>query len=99
MGVIAPSGRAAPAGNKATGHITAQKSRQKTAIAGLPPPLRCPLPRLQRVHKSSAGIPDRMGTFILQPDVHPFFESLLGSSWFAIFHEFMTDLKEGYRQQ
>jgi len=41
----------------------------------------------------------RMGTFILQPDVHPFFESLLGSSWFAIFHEFMTDLKEGYRQQ
>src|SRR5215831_19275240 len=35
-----------------------------------------------------------LGTFILQPDVHPFFERLLGSSGFAIFHEFMTDLKE-----
>ena len=36
----------------------------------------------------------RLGTFILQPDVHPFFESLLGSSWFAIFHEFMAYHKE-----
>ena len=35
-----------------------------------------------------------LGTFILQPDVHTFFESLLGSSWFAIFHEFMAYLKE-----
>src|SRR5215831_19990553 len=33
-------------------------------------------------------------TFILQPDVHPSFESLRGSSWFASFHQFMTDLKE-----
>ncbi len=33
-------------------------------------------------------------TFILQPDVHTFFERLLGSSWFAIFHEFMASLKE-----
>ena len=33
-------------------------------------------------------------TFILQPDVHTFFERLLGSSWFAIFHQFMTYLKE-----
>ena len=33
-------------------------------------------------------------TFILQPDVHPFFERLLGSSWFAIVHEFIAYLKE-----
>src|SRR5262252_6992485 len=33
-------------------------------------------------------------TFILQPDMHTLFESLLGSSWFAIFHEFMAYLKE-----
>ena len=33
-------------------------------------------------------------TFILQPDVHTSFESLLGSSWFAIFDQFMTYLKE-----
>ncbi len=33
-------------------------------------------------------------TFILQPDVHTFFERLLGSSWFAIFHEFMASRKE-----
>ena len=26
--------------------------------------------------------------------MHTFFESLLGSSWFAIFHEFMAYLKE-----
>src|SRR5215510_6082930 len=33
-------------------------------------------------------------TFILQPDVHTSFESLLRSSWFAIFHKFMTYLKK-----
>ena len=33
-------------------------------------------------------------TFILQPDVHTFFARLLGSSWFAIFHEFMAYRKE-----
>ena len=33
-------------------------------------------------------------TFILNPEVHTSFESLLGSSWFAIFHQFMTYLKE-----
>jgi len=33
-------------------------------------------------------------TFILQPDVHTFFERLRGSSWFATFHEFMAYLKE-----
>ena len=26
--------------------------------------------------------------------MHPFFESLLGPSWFSIFHEFMAYLKE-----
>ena len=35
-----------------------------------------------------------LGTFILQSDVQTFFERLLGSSWFAIFHEFMAYLKE-----
>ena len=33
-------------------------------------------------------------TFILNPEVHTSFESLLGSPWFAIFHEFMAYLKE-----
>jgi hypothetical protein len=33
-------------------------------------------------------------TFILHPDVHTSFESLLGSSWFAIVHQFMAYLKE-----
>src|SRR5712692_7080309 len=33
-------------------------------------------------------------TFILHPDVHTSFESLLGSSWFSIFYKFMTYLKE-----
>jgi len=33
-------------------------------------------------------------TFILNPEVHTSFESLLGSSWFSIFHQFMTYLKE-----
>src|SRR5262249_128787 len=32
--------------------------------------------------------------FILQPDVHTFFERLRGSSWFTIVHEFMAYLKE-----
>jgi hypothetical protein len=31
---------------------------------------------------------------MLQPDVHTFFASLLGSSWLAIFHECMAYLKE-----
>ena len=35
-----------------------------------------------------------LGTFILQPDVHTFFERLLGSSWFAIVYQFITYLKE-----
>ena len=35
-----------------------------------------------------------LGTFILHPDVYTFFESLLGSSWCAIFYKFMTDRKE-----
>jgi hypothetical protein len=33
-------------------------------------------------------------TFILHPDVHTSFARLLGSSWFAIFHQCMTYLKE-----
>ena len=33
-------------------------------------------------------------TFILHPDVHTSFESLLGSSWFSIFYKFMAYLKE-----
>src|SRR3989442_11785921 len=33
-------------------------------------------------------------TFILHPDVHTSFESLLGSSWFSIFYQFMAYLKE-----
>ena len=36
----------------------------------------------------------RLGTFILDAEVHTSFERLLGSSWFAIFHQFMTYLKE-----
>jgi hypothetical protein len=31
---------------------------------------------------------------MLQPDVQPSFESLLGASWFAIFDQFMTYRKE-----
>src|SRR6266436_699396 len=33
-------------------------------------------------------------TFILHPDVHTSFESLLGSSWFSIFYKFIAYLKE-----
>ena len=33
-------------------------------------------------------------TFILHPDVHTSFESLLGASWFSIFYQFMAYLKE-----
>ena len=33
-------------------------------------------------------------TFILHPDVHTSFESLLGSSWFSIVYKFITYLKE-----
>src|SRR5215468_7885585 len=33
-------------------------------------------------------------TFILHPDVSTSFECLLGSSWCAIFYQFMTYLKE-----
>ena len=36
----------------------------------------------------------RLCPFILHPDVHTSFERLLGSSWFAIFHQFMTYFKE-----
>src|SRR5712691_92944 len=36
----------------------------------------------------------RLCTFILHPDVHTSFECLLGSSWLAIVHQFMTYLKE-----
>ena len=36
----------------------------------------------------------RLCTCILHPDVHTSFERLLRSSWFAIFHQFMTYLKE-----
>jgi hypothetical protein len=31
---------------------------------------------------------------MLHPDVHPSFARLLGSSWFAIFHQCMTSFKE-----
>ncbi len=31
---------------------------------------------------------------MLHPDVHTSFEGLLGSSWLAIVHQFMTYLKE-----
>jgi hypothetical protein len=31
-----------------------------------------------------------LGTFLLQPDMHTLFESLLGASWFAVFHKFMA---------
>ena len=33
-------------------------------------------------------------TFILDSDVHPSFECLLGSPWFAIVHKVITYLKE-----
>src|SRR5215831_4608521 len=33
-------------------------------------------------------------TFILHPDMHTSFESLLGASWFAIFYKFMAYFKE-----
>lgn len=36
----------------------------------------------------------RLCPFILHPDVHTSFASLLGSSWFAIFYKFMAYLKE-----
>jgi len=36
----------------------------------------------------------RLGTFILHPDMHTSFESLLGSSWPSIFHQVITELKE-----
>ena len=36
----------------------------------------------------------RLGTFILDAEVHTSFERLLGSSWFAIVHQFITYLKE-----
>jgi hypothetical protein len=36
----------------------------------------------------------RLCTFILPPDVHPSFASLLGSSWFAILPQCMTYRKE-----
>src|SRR6266446_10093232 len=36
----------------------------------------------------------RLCTCILHPDVHTSFERLLGASWFAIVHQFMTYLKE-----
>lgn len=34
-----------------------------------------------------------LGTFILDSDVHPSFEGLLRSSWFAIVHQGITDLR------
>ena len=36
----------------------------------------------------------RLGTFILDAEVHTSFERLLGSSWFAIVHQFITYIKE-----
>src|SRR5215831_4116887 len=36
----------------------------------------------------------RLCTFILDAEVHPSFEGLLGSSWFSIVHKFITYLKE-----
>ena len=36
----------------------------------------------------------RLGTFILDAEVHPSFERLFGSSWFAIVHQVITYLKE-----
>ena len=36
----------------------------------------------------------RLCAFILDSEVHPSFECLLGSSWFSIVHKFRTYLKE-----
>ena len=36
----------------------------------------------------------RLGTFILDSEVHSSFECLLGSSWFAIVHKVIAYLKE-----
>src|SRR5215510_5697677 len=36
----------------------------------------------------------RLGTFILDSEVHSSFECLLGSSWFSIVHQVITYLKE-----
>ena len=36
----------------------------------------------------------RLGSFILDAEVHPSFACLLGSSWFAIVHQVITYLKE-----
>ena len=36
----------------------------------------------------------RLGSFILDAEVHTFFECLLGSSWFSIVHQVITYLKE-----
>src|SRR5439155_24084255 len=36
----------------------------------------------------------RLGTFIVDAEVHTFFEGLLGSSWPSIFHQVITYLKE-----
>ncbi len=36
----------------------------------------------------------RLCPFILDSDVHPSFEGLLGASWFSIVHQFLTYRKE-----
>src|SRR5215472_5183758 len=89
VGLAAKGGTFAPQGTKERFGMIGMDIRLGNGPSGL----RMFLPRTL-VFGALATFFMRLCTFILHPDVHPSFESLLGASWFAIFDQFMTDLKE-----